>query len=96
MTALVKRVPQRTCIACRRTTGKRELVRLVRTANGDVEVDLSGRRAGRGAYLCPARPCLEAALKGGRLEQALRASLSEGDRQRLLSDDEQLFTERES
>lgn len=93
---LAKNIPQRTCVACRRTAGKRELVRLVRTAEGAVEVDTSGRRAGRGAYLCPNRPCLEAALKGGRLEQALRARLNEAGRQRLLDDGEQLFAGRES
>ena len=49
-----KHVPQRTCIACRKVAGKRGLVRLVRTAEGNVEVDPSGKQAGRGAYLHPA------------------------------------------
>lgn len=93
---VAKHIPQRTCIACRRTAGKRELVRLVRTVEGSVEIDVSGRKAGRGAYLCPAWPCLETALKGGRLEQALGVSLTEADRQRLISHGEGLFTGRES
>ena len=93
---VARHIPQRTCVACRRTAGQRELVRLVRTAEGQVEIDGGERRAGRGAYLCPTQGCLETALKGGRLEHALRVSLTEADRQRLLSCGEGLFTGRES
>jgi predicted RNA-binding protein YlxR (DUF448 family) len=76
--------------------GKRELVRLVRTAEGTVEIDESGRRSGRGAYLCPTRQCLETALKGGRLEQALRTGLDGAVRQQLLIDGERYFIGSES
>lgn len=76
----VKHVPQRTCIACRKVGGKRGLVRLVRTAEGAVEVDLSGKKAGRGAYLHPLRSCWESGLKGSRIEQALRVKLTQADR----------------
>jgi predicted RNA-binding protein YlxR (DUF448 family) len=75
-----KHVPQRTCIACRQAGGKRGLVRLVRTAEGTVEVDLSGKKTGRGAYLHPLRSCWEVGLKGSRIEQALRTKLSQADR----------------
>ncbi|HUW09157.1 MAG TPA: YlxR family protein, partial [Anaerolineae bacterium] len=47
-----KRIPQRTCVACRQVQGKRALVRIVRLAGGDVQVDPTGKLAGRGAYLC--------------------------------------------
>jgi hypothetical protein len=77
-----KHVPQRTCIACRQAEGKRSLTRLVRTETG-VEVDPTGKRAGRGAYLHPYRECWDLALRGNRLEQALRTKLSQDDRQRL-------------
>jgi len=77
-----KHIPQRTCTACRRVRAKRELIRLVSTADGSVEVDTSGRRAGRGAYLCP--ECWEAGLKGSRLEHALRTTLSEDNREQLI------------
>ena len=50
-------LPERTCVACRVSRPKRHLVRLVRTAEGTVEVDKTGKRAGRGAYLCPAQVC---------------------------------------
>ncbi len=87
---VTRRQPQRTCIACRRVAGKRELVRLVRTDSGNIEVDTSGRMAGRGAYLCRRRECWEAGLRGGRLEHALRATMGEYNRQQLISHGEQL------
>jgi uncharacterized protein len=66
-----KHIPQRTCIACRKTGAKRELVRLVRVNDGSVEVDVTGKKSGRGAYLCPSPDCWDSALKGGKLEHAL-------------------------
>ena len=82
---LIKHIPQRTCIACRKVTAKRELIRLVRTTDGSVEVDTSGRKAGRGGYLCRTWECWEIGLKGGRLEHVLRTTLSEDNRQQLIS-----------
>jgi len=79
----VKHVPQRTCIACRETRAKRELIRLVRTPGGDVEVDSLGRREGRGAYLCPEEKCWEVGLKKDRLERALGVKLALRRRQEL-------------
>jgi uncharacterized protein len=67
-----KHVPQRTCIACRRTDAKRGLMRLVRDADGHVTLDPTGKRAGRGAYLCHDPACWEQALKRRGLERALR------------------------
>jgi hypothetical protein len=58
----------------------------VRTSEGSVEIDSRGKREGRGAYLCPERACWEAALKGKQLEQALRASLTKDNRERLMAD----------
>jgi predicted RNA-binding protein YlxR (DUF448 family) len=75
-----KHVPQRTCIACRKVGGKRGLVRLVRTGEGTVEVDLTGKKAGRGAYLHPVRSCWEVGVKGSRIEQALRTKLTQANR----------------
>src|SRR5512138_2153189 len=68
-----KHIPQRTCIACRTVRAKRELVRVVRTTENHVEADATGKKAGRGAYLCRQRDCWEAVLEGhGRLEHALK------------------------
>ena len=68
-----KHIPQRTCIACRTVRTKRELVRIVRTPENRVEADPTGKKSGRGAYLCRQRECWDAALASrGRLEQALK------------------------
>ncbi len=81
--AAPKRPPQRTCVACRATGDKRELVRIVRTPAGPVEVDQTGKKAGRGAYLCRKVECWDAGLKRDRLSSALRTKLTGEDRQRL-------------
>ena len=70
-----RRVPQRTCVGCRETQAKRSLVRVVRTPEGQVAVDLTGRRNGRGAYVHQSQECWELALKRGGLERALKVSL---------------------
>lgn len=78
-----RRVPQRTCIACRQVEGKRGMIRLVRTAEG-VVIDPTGKQAGRGAYLHPVRSCWESVLKGNRIDQALRTRLTPEERRRLV------------
>jgi predicted RNA-binding protein YlxR (DUF448 family) len=76
-------VPQRTCVACRETGGKRVFIRVVLTGEGVAEVDSSGKKPGRGAYLCGRRTCWETALKKGSLEHALRTKISAENRQEL-------------
>jgi predicted RNA-binding protein YlxR (DUF448 family) len=78
-----KHVPQRTCIACRTVRPKRDLVRVVRTPDGTVMVDETGKHSGRGAYLCRRRGCWEMAMKGKRLEQALQVTLTAGAKEQL-------------
>ena len=82
-TVTLPRLPQRTCIACRSTSGKRAFIRIVRTPSGVVEIDLTGKKAGRGAYLCPSCSCWEQALKKGRLETALKVKITADDKLRL-------------
>lgn len=72
-----KHVPQRMCVACREHAAKRTLIRLVRTPDGTVEVDPTGKRNGRGAYLCDRPECWEKALKTGLLSRALNITLSQ-------------------
>ena len=67
------RNPVRTCVACRLEAGKRDLVRLVRRPDGTIEVDRTGRMAGRGAYLHPIAGCVEVARKRRAIERALGA-----------------------
>jgi predicted RNA-binding protein YlxR (DUF448 family) len=71
----VKKVPQRICVGCRQTKGKKELIRLVRTPEGQVKIDKTGKISGRGAYLCCKIDCFHAALAGKHLERALRMEL---------------------
>jgi predicted RNA-binding protein YlxR (DUF448 family) len=72
-----KHIPQRTCIACHTVRSKRELVRVVRTLENHVEADATGKKAGRGAYLCRQRECWEDVLsRDGRLEHALKMEVS--------------------
>ena len=85
-----KHIPQRTCVGCRTTSAKRGFVRVVRTPEGTVEVDPSGKRNGRGAYLCADRACWEEALKKDRLARALRAAISGTEREALLRYAQQL------
>jgi uncharacterized protein len=79
----VKRVPQRTCIACRQVKAKRDLIRIVKTNDEGVVVDANGKKPGRGAYLCRTKECWENGLKGNRLEYVMRTALTQQDRQRL-------------
>lgn len=81
-----KHIPQRTCVGCRQVQAKREMIRIVRTPEGRVEIDPTGKKSGRGAYLHPRRACWERALKDGRLEHALRIeALREEDRMALVA-----------
>ncbi len=80
-----RRIPQRTCVGCRLVQGKREMIRVVRTPEGEVVVDPTGRRNGRGAYVHASRECLDLALKRGGLERGLKVSLSPETRQTLES-----------
>lgn len=77
-----KHVPQRTCVGCRTVQAKRTLIRLVRTDTDGVQVDLDGKRAGRGAYLHDDPSCWQKALKGS-LAKALRTELSLANREQL-------------
>ena len=68
-----RHVPQRTCVACRQGKAKREMVRIVRTAEGGVRLDPTGKLAGRGAYVCEAPDCWSTLLgRGGVLPRALK------------------------
>ena len=74
-----KHKPQRTCIACRENKDKRELIRVVRTPEKNVVVDPTGKANGRGAYLCRQSDCQDKGLQKGRLDRALKVTLSEAD-----------------
>lgn len=75
-----KHVPLRSCVSCRETKPKRELLRVVRTPDGHVLVDATGKKSGRGAYLCARLSCWENAIKKKRLEQEFEVTISDEDR----------------
>ncbi|GIV17238.1 MAG: hypothetical protein KatS3mg022_2673 [Armatimonadota bacterium] len=79
-----KHSPIRTCVACRTAAPKRGLMRVVRTPEGNVVVDPTGKKAGRGAYVCPNVSCVQAALKMKKLERSLKVPLPADIVQQLL------------
>jgi len=72
-----RKVPMRVCIGCQEKKPKKELVRIVRTPNGEVMLDSTGKKAGRGAYICPQEVCLNKAIKARRLERNLQTKISD-------------------
>ena|SRR5579862_7767921 len=79
----IKHTPQRTCVVCRETTTKRTLTRIVRTLDDGVQIDPTGKKNGRGAYLCDKPTCWQRAAESDVLEKALRTTLTNDDRQRI-------------
>ena len=70
-----RKIPLRKCIGCSEMKDKRELVRIVRNKEGEISVDLTGKKPGRGAYICKNAACLEKAQKAKRLERAFSAKI---------------------
>ena len=80
-----RKVPMRMCVGCREMKPKRELLRVVRSPDGEVSFDLTGRKPGRGAYVCRSEACLMQAIKKKQLERAFSAPLSDTVRDSLAS-----------
>ncbi len=80
-----KHVPERTCVGCGQVRPKRLMVRVVRTVEGKVEADPTGKKSGRGAYLCKEWPCWDKALRRSALTRALKTELGPEDRDELIS-----------
>ena len=70
-----KKIPQRQCMGCRERREKRELIRIVRGTDGVVSLDFSGKKNGRGAYLCPNMECLKRGQKAKSLERSLETPI---------------------
>ena len=71
----MKKIPIRTCIGCGEGKPKRELIRIVKTTEGEVLIDSTGKKNGRGAYICPNITCLEKAIKTKRLSRAFEMQI---------------------
>ena len=81
--APMKKVPVRMCTGCREHKPKKELIRVVRSPQGEISLDFVGKKSGRGAYLCPKRQCLDKARKTRQLERALETAIPDEVYQRL-------------
>jgi uncharacterized protein len=73
----VKKIPLRMCVGCREMKPKKELLRVVKPPEGEIAVDVTGRKAGRGAYLCKNESCLLRAIKQKQLERAFETEISD-------------------
>ena len=82
--ARTRHVPERRCVACGLKAPKRLLTRIVRTPQGSVHADATGKSSGRGAYLCDTPECWEKAVRKGGLQRSLQITLAERDQQSLL------------
>ena len=73
----VKKIPFRMCTGCMEMKPKKELIRVVKSPEGEVSVDLTGKKSGRGAYICKNKECLEKAFKAKRLSRNLDVAINE-------------------
>mgnify|MGYP000985137371 CR=1 FL=1 len=72
-----KKIPMRMCVGCREMKPKKELIRVVRSPEGEISIDLKGKKSGRGAYVCYDASCLKRALKQKQLDRALEVTITE-------------------
>ena len=70
-----KKIPQRQCVGCRTMKNKKELIRVVKSPEGEISLDFTGKKSGRGAYLCPDAACLARARKAKALERAFETQI---------------------
>jgi len=70
-----KKIPLRMCLGCKEMKPKKELIRVVRNNEGEINIDLVGKKPGRGAYICKSVDCLEKAIKAKRLEKAFETTI---------------------
>ena len=82
----IRKIPQRKCVGCGTSKDKKELIRVVRNAEGEISVDLTGKKNGRGAYICHDAECLKKAKKAGRLERSFECQISEEIYTRLMQE----------
>ena len=88
-----KKNPMRMCVGCREMKEKRDLIRVVRTPEGEIQLDHTGKKSGRGAYLCRKPECMYKALRQRQLERQLEVSMTEDVRQALTEEMSRLAAE---
>ena len=72
----VKKVPMRQCVGCGEMKSKKEMMRILRTTENEIILDMTGKKNGRGAYICSSPECLKKAVKSKGLERALKTAVS--------------------
>ena len=72
-----KKIPMRMCLGCGEMKPKRELIRVVKSKEGDISLDLTGKKSGRGAYICKSVECFEKARKARKFERSFSCMISE-------------------
>ena len=82
----VKKIPQRRCVGSNNMKDKKELIRVVRSVDGEVSIDKVGKKPGRGAYVCLSSECITKAVKEKRLEKALDVAIDKKIYEKLLED----------
>ena len=70
-----KKIPMRQCVGCQEMKSKKELLRIIKTAENEILLDITGKKNGRGAYLCPNGECLSRAVKTKGLERSLKTAI---------------------
>ena len=90
--AAVKKIPERMCIGCQQTHPKQEMIRIVRSPEGEFSVDRTGKKSGRGAYLCEKRECFAKAVKEHRFEKSFKSAMDTAIYAEL---EQQLFSEKD-
>ena len=83
MAATVKKIPQRQCMGCGEIKNKKELIRVIKTNENEILIDATGKKNGRGAYICPSLECLKKAMKSKGLERSLKTAVPEDIYQQL-------------
>ena len=73
----MKKQPQRTCMGCNQKKDKKELIRIVKNKNNEISVDRTGKKEGRGAYICDDVNCLDKLIKSKRLERVFEMAISD-------------------
>lgn len=71
----MKKVPERSCMGCNQKKAKKDLIRIVKNKEGQINIDKTGKLEGRGAYICDSIECLERVIKSKRLERVLEAKI---------------------
>ena len=82
----MKKIPQRTCVMCREKTDKRDLLRIIRTPEGNIEFDPTGKKNGRGAYICRKTECVDSIKNIKKIRYALDTDASEENLTQVLSE----------